>query len=177
MGLFRFSKKQKSESSGKSHAGIEKSKKEEQEFGPGQKDVMSCGSCGAFYYNKSWHKDLDSYKFLSENKDFKVTICAACKMIKDGRFEGQIIFENVPGDKKEEIINNIKNTGARAFDKDPMDRIITIKDDGAKLEVLTTENQLARDIARQVEKAFKIADKDIKWSKEESVARITVRFN
>ena len=44
------------------------------------------------------------------------------------------------------------------------------------IEVLTTENQLARNIARQIEKAFKGIKTDVRWSKVESGVRIVVRF-
>jgi len=98
-------------------------------------------------------------------------------MVKDKKFEGKIILENVPSEHKEEIVRNIKNTGERAYKRDPMDRIISVKKSGNNIEVLTTENQLARIIARQVTSAYKNAKSDIQWSKEESVARVVVRFS
>jgi hypothetical protein len=63
-----------------------------------------------------------------------------------------------------------------------MDRIIGIKNYESRIkgrytiEILTTENQLARNIARQVEKAHKGAKAEVIWSKEESAARIAIRF-
>jgi len=97
-------------------------------------------------------------------------------MIEDKKFEGKVVFESVPEEYKKDIINNIKNTGERAYKRDPMDRIIEVKESGGNIEVTTTENQLARNIARQVTSAYKNAKSDISWSKEEGVARIVVRF-
>lgn len=161
---------------GKYRKNIEKTRKEEQGFGPGKKEFVVCGDCNAVYYHKSWHHGFADYKHLNENKQVRFGVCPACSMVKEGKFEGKVVFENVPSEYRGEILNNIKNTGDRAFARDPMDRIIEVKESGNDIEVLTTENQLARIIARQVASAYKNAKTDIKWSKEESVARVLVRF-
>lgn len=166
----------KPQSAYKSHKGIERSKKEEQEYGRGQKDIVICEDCGAVYYYKSWHHNLRDYKHLSQDKRVDFALCPACKMIRDKTFEGQVVFLNVPRECKDEMINNIENTGGRAQKRDPMDRIISIKKRGNRIEVLTTENQLARNIARQVTRAYKKFKSDINWSEGGSVARIVVRF-
>ena len=115
------------EAFGKSHASMEKSKKEEQEFGPGKESIGICRDCGAMYYNKSWHHNLRNYKQLDEDKKVNFFICPACKMIGDQKFEGQTILENVPENLLSEAVRNIENTGERAYKRDPMDRIIKIK--------------------------------------------------
>lgn len=171
---------------------IEKSKKEEQEFGPGKKEFTVCSSCNAVYYEKNWHhgfvplrgisRSETDYKHLTENKAVNFTLCPACQMIKDDKYEGKVIFENAPETTKSDILANIKNTGERAYDRNPMARVITAKSVKRKaqnsydIEVLTTENQLARNIARQVEKAFRGCTSEVIWSKEESAAVIKVKF-
>lgn len=162
--------------SGKYRKKIEKSKKEEQEYGPGKKDIVMCKDCTAVYYYKSWHHRLGSYKHLTEEKAIKFATCPACKMIKSGKFEGRVLFENVGEPYIGEIMRNIQNTGERAYNRDPMDKIIKMKEDGGNIEVFTTENQLARNIARQVERAHKDVKTEINWSKEESVVNIVVKF-
>ncbi|MFH1611690.1 MAG: hypothetical protein ABH887_00225 [bacterium] len=68
-------------------------------------------------------------------------------------------------------MNLINNIGERAFKRDPMDRIIKINDNKTEIEILTTENQLAISIGKQIKSAFK-GDIEIKLSKEESVVRV-----
>ena len=160
---------------------VEKSRYEEQEFGRGKKDVAICKICEAVYFHKSWHHKLEDYKQLSEEKTVNFLLCPACKMLEDGKYEGQVILENVPEEYKDDVVRNIENTGERAWKRDPMDRVISVKCQLSNvnfydIEVLTTENQLARNIARQVEGAYKGAKASFIWSKEESVARIAVRF-
>lgn len=150
---------------------LPKSKKEEQEFGKGKIDVVMCSNCEAVYYYKSWHHRLADYQKLSENKRIKFSVCPACRMIKDKMFEGRVIIRNIARVKKQELLNLIDNIGERAFKRDPMDRIIKIKNSPAELEILTTENQLAISISKQVKRAFK-GKMEIKWSQNESVARV-----
>lgn len=161
---------------GKFHAGVEKSPKEEQEYGPGKKNIVLCKNCEAVYANKSWHHGLQEYKNIREDARVVFTICPACQMIADHAFEGEVVLENVPGTNRDEVIRNIKNTGALAYERDPMDRVISIKEEGGRIEVKTTENQLARAIAREVAQAYKGATVQTRWSKEESVVRLKVTF-
>ena len=77
-------------------------------------------------------------------------------MIKDGRYEGEVIIENVAEQEREEIENLITNFGETAFGRDPMDRIISIETIAkGMLRVLTTENQMAQQLAKKIKKTFK----------------------
>ncbi|MBU4338192.1 hypothetical protein KKD57_01395 [Patescibacteria group bacterium] len=155
-----------------------KSNKEEAEFGPGKVNVLMCKDCNAVYFRKSWHHRLKEGKEISEDKPARIVICPACQMVKDKMFEGQIILKNAPADKKGEVLNLVKNVGKRAFARDPMDRIISIKEQGGEIEILTTENQLAASIAKQIKRAFKGETEKMKisWSHQESVVRIVLNF-
>ena len=148
---------------------LPKSKKEEQEFSVA-KDIVICPDCNAVYYHKSWHHALEGYDQLSEDKDLQFSVCPACQMIKEKKYEGQVIIKNVSEKEKKELLNLIKNTAERALKRDVLDRIIKIKE-GSEIEILTTENQLAVGLGKQIKRAFK-AKIDVKWSKGESVARV-----
>ena len=150
---------------------VPKQKKEEQEFGSGKINILMCKVCEAVYYYKSWHHRLEDYKELSEDKRIKFVLCPACLMIKDRRYEGHVILKNAPQDKKEEILRLVKNIGERAFQRDPMDRIISVKTKSKDMEILTTENQLAASIGKQIKKTFK-GSLDIQWSHQESTVRV-----
>jgi len=133
-----------------------KSKKEEAEFPKGKKSILACKECGAFYWHKSWRHSLIGYKDFSEGKSVKLIVCPACQMIKDGKYEGEIIIENLAEQKKEEVKNLINNFSEVAFDKDPMDRIISIETIAkGMLRILTTENQMAQQLAKKIRRTFK----------------------
>ena len=148
-----------------------KSRKEESEFGEGKKDILTCKKCNAVYWYKSWHHRLDDYPYLSEKKNLKFVLCPACQMIKEKKYEGELIVENVSPKVRKEIINTVKNMGEEAFRRDPQDRIISIKEvngNSKRIRILTTENQLAVRIG-----TFK-GKLNIRYSKKESTARIKV---
>ena len=153
-----------------------KSKKEESEFGEGKKDILICKKCNAVYYYKSWHHRLDDYPYLSEKINLKFVLCPACQMIKEKKYEGEVIVENVSQKVRKEIINTVKNMGEEAFRRDPQDRIISIKEtngNSKRISILTTENQLAVRIGKKITRTFK-GKLNIRYSKKESTARIKV---
>jgi hypothetical protein len=151
-----------------------KSKKEEQEYGKGKKDILVCEKCGAFYWYKSWHHHLSDYPELKESKNINFTLCPACKMIENGKYEGEILVENIDTDKETEVENLIQNFSETAFEKDPMDRIISIeKIAKGMLRVLTTENQMAKQLAKKLKRTFK-GRVNFTFSKKESTLRAKV---
>ncbi|MEK9130194.1 MAG: BCAM0308 family protein [Patescibacteria group bacterium] len=142
------------------------------EFGKGLNKMILCPKCKAVFYNKCWHKDL---KFLRENRENIKTaekiLCPACKWTKLNLAEGVIVLNLENNFKEKEILNLVKNVETRAQLRDPEDRIIKIEKEKNKIIILTTENQLALSIAKQIKRAFK-GELNIKWSHNEDVVRI-----
>ena len=95
-------------------------------------------------------------------------------MIEDNIYEGELIIQNVNPEIKKYIINAIKNKGEKGFKNDSQDRVISVNDDhDGKMNIFTTENQLALKIARKIKKSFNGTMKVI-YSKKESVVRIYI---
>ena len=150
-------------------------KEEGEEYGPGKKEITLCKTCSAVYYHKSWHHNLLKYDSLEKDKGIFVAMCPACRMKRDGAFEGEVIIENIPKDVREEITRLIQNIGERAYARDPMDRILSLRSLGKNgLVVHTSENQLALTIGKEVIMAHKSAKKSVTLSREESVARVKI---
>lgn len=180
MKVYKPYQKEQDQIQGKFHPRGPKSKKLEQEFGLAKQNILICKKCKAVYQNKSWHHESEDNRTLSKDKfalNVKFVLCPACQMIKDKKYEGEIILSAVP----EKFKNNIKflaeNYGERAFREDPMDRIISIKEERDNIRILTTENQLAQRLAKKVNETFggklKVA---ISHSHEEDVIRIKIFF-
>lgn len=155
-----------------------KSRKEEAEFGPGKKDILVCRKCGAFYWHKSWRARLADYPELEKSGQIKFVLCPACQMILDKKYEGEIVLEAVPEKFKKDIKTLVKNYGKRAFEKDPMDRVISIKETKEKyIRILTTENQLAVRLAKKINETYGGKLRlSISYSHREDVARARIRF-
>ena len=85
-------------------------------------------------------------------------------MIKNKQFEGEIIIENVPDKSLNELKNLINAFSKRAYEKDPLHRLINIKQKKSSLEITTTENQLAVRLARKIKETFKKSRMKISYS-------------
>ncbi len=155
---------------------------EERELPKGKLGLVFCKDCNAVYYKKSWHHNLRNYKNLRENLPIKFSLCPACKMIKNRQFEGEIIIKNIPSEIFSEIEHLIMTFGRRAYERDPMDRLIAVKKNKSEMTITVTENQLAVKIAKKIKDTFKSVkwriDMKISYSPQPSdVAYIKLRFN
>lgn len=135
-------------------------KNEKKEFPSGEKGAIFCLVCRSVYYKKSWHhalkQSLTRGKSSLKAKTYKLKtiLCPACQMIKDKEFEGQLVIGGFPANLKSDLVQLIKNFCQRAFERDPMDRLINIKTDKSGLVVTVTENQLAVKLAKKIKEAF-----------------------
>ncbi len=145
----------------------------------GKEPLRVCSRCGAVYFDEHWHTIPNFekiYKKMLSPKPVTKELCVECKWIVGGKnktgWEGELILENLVPEEKSEMINLVRNVGARAFKRDPEDQIIKIEDMGRKVRVTTTENQLAVSIGKQIARAFKGGNLEIKWSDEDAPARV-----
>lgn len=137
---------------------------EEHEIPKAKLGLIICKECEAVYYKKSWHRNLRNYKNLRENLPIKFSLCPACEMIKNRQFEGEIIIKNIPIKIKSDLINLAKIFSKRALERDPMDRLIAVKEVKGDLTITTTENQLAVKLAKKIKETFKKAELKITYS-------------
>ncbi|NQU83803.1 MAG: hypothetical protein HQ536_03770 [Parcubacteria group bacterium] len=139
----------------------------------GRRGVILCSECDAVYYDKHWHTNKKYAAVLRGQKGVKAEPCPECKNVKSSSFEGEVALKNLPlSEKKTEILNLVRNVGKRATKRDPEDRIIKIEDKGNTVRILTTENQLAVSIGKQLDSAFKGGSLKIKWSEKNALARV-----
>lgn len=149
-------------------------RKEEAEFGRGKREFAVCPTCSAVYYKKSWHHEFPrTVGEGARDKRMDFTMCPACRMIRDNMYEGQLIIRGVPQERIAEVLARIKNVGNQAYRHDPLDRIIRITRRGQVLEALTTENQLALKLSRQIQEILREKPK-IMISKDESIVRVII---
>ncbi|MBT9169535.1 MAG: hypothetical protein DDT19_02895 [Syntrophomonadaceae bacterium] len=150
---------------------------ETHEFSKGKSGLVICEKCDAVYYKKFWHRNLRDYKDLKENLAVKFSLCPACEMIKNRQFEGEIIIKNIPVKIKDDLINLAKAFSKRAFERDPMDRLIAVKETKEGIIITTTENQLAVKLAKKIKETFKRAELKITYSPTPSdVAYVKIEF-
>jgi NMD protein affecting ribosome stability and mRNA decay len=151
---------------------LPKSRHEVEEF-KGKKAIILCEKCGIAYYKKSWHHHLEGFKSLEkkpEKKLVKFILCPACKIIKNKQYEGLITIKNIPAKFNQELDRFIEGYGRRAYERDPLDRVIGIKKSGSTWEVTTTENELAEKLACKIQETFCKLKPKVSFSPEPSDA-------
>ncbi len=132
---------------------LPKSQHEVEEFGA-KKGLVLCKKCTSAYFKKSWHHDLEGLKNFNKDLPIHFTICPACQMIVNRQYEGRVVIKNVPDKFADELDGLIRNFCHRAFERDPLDRLIEIKKKGDVWEATTTENQLAKKLAKKIKEVF-----------------------
>jgi hypothetical protein len=82
-------------------------------------------------------------------------VCPACLQIQDGRYFGRVLVHgDLARTDPDAIRRRIANVAARARFTQPERRVVSVRQDGEGLEVLTTSEKLAHRIVRELEKAF-----------------------
>ncbi len=137
------------------------------------RDMAICTECRAVYHNKRWYLDESLYERAAGLKETYRTLCPACRKIRD-RFPGGIV--TLSGDflkeHREEIMNLIRNEEKEAMGKNPLERIIEIREiEEGKMEITTTNEKLAQRIGRSLEKAYE-GSVEYKWSEDVKLLRV-----
>ena len=151
---------------------------EEHEIPRGYKGLVLCKNCNAAYFKKSWHHNLRNYQDERRDHQIKFLLCPACKMIENKQFEGEITICNAPVNIQESLINLVETFCHRAYRKDSQHRLIGVKKVKNDIIIITTENQLAKQLARKIQSTFKTAKMKISYSPAPGdVIYITLTFN
>ncbi len=141
--------------------------------------MFVCQKCGAVYLKKHWYTSPRVSEFLKKQKNIKYSICGECALKPLSSrgaylYEGEVNLLNL-GNDKNEILRLAKNVAARALKRDPEDQVLKIEDKKDSLRILTSENQLAISIGKQVAQAFKGGVLKIQFSHQEEVVRVEWR--
>ncbi len=137
------------------------------------KKVSVCADCRAVYMNKRWYADEELYTKAVRRDDTATTTCPACLKIRDG-FPGGIV--TLMGDyvlpHKQDVLNLIKNEEERARGFNPLERVISITENGSgKIVITTTNEKLAQRLGRAMKKAFS-GEVAYHWSHNNKLVRV-----
>jgi hypothetical protein len=135
--------------------------------------MMVCESCHAIYSNKRWYSDPDLYKTAMENPTTITAVCPADLKIRDN-FPGGIV--TLKGDyvlpHKQDLLNLIKNEEERARGFNPLERVMSVKENGyGSIVISTTNEKLAQRLGRAIKKAFH-GEVTYRWSHDNKLARV-----
>lgn len=148
----------------------------------GLEKLRVCRRCHAIYFDKHWHT-WARVRILAERlrkARVREDVCTECRWALDSgpegkrNWEGEVVLTGLSDSaKKREVLALVRNVGKRATERDPEDQVIRIEDKGETVRILTTENQLAISIGKQIDRARKGGKLDIKFSHEDAPVRVT----
>jgi len=135
--------------------------------------ISVCEGCRAVYMNKRWYAERDVDKTALRNPEAAKIICPACHKMRDN-FPGGIV--TLKGDyvlpHKKDLMKLIKNEEERARGLNPLERVMSVKEDGyGSLVIFTTNEKLAQRLGRSIKKAFH-GEVAYHWSHDNKLARV-----
>jgi NMD protein affecting ribosome stability and mRNA decay len=141
-----------------------------QKLGPTETAI--CKKCGMFYRDKRWTLDEEESLRLSGESAVTKVLCQACKRMADDNPAGIVTLSgSYLLEHENDILNMIKRTEARSRTKNPLGRIMEIKQEGNLLTISTTEDKLAQKLGREVYKAHK-GELHYSWSHDLHFVRV-----
>jgi hypothetical protein len=138
----------------------------------GMKEVAECTGCKMLYWNKRWYPGEDESTKLSRDMVRNEVLCPACQRIQDDNPAGIVTFSgDYLVEHENEILNTIRNVEEKARGKNPLARIMEIRQEGNVLTIRTTDEKLAEKLGRDIYKAHS-GRLEYQWSKENSFVRV-----
>lgn len=135
--------------------------------------TSACERCRSVYMNKRWYADSDLYENMKERPDVTQVVCPACLKIRDN-FPGGIVTlkGNYVTSHRQELLNLVRNEEGRARGFNPLERVMSIQENGAeKMVISTTNEKLAQRLGRAIKKAFHGAVA-YNWSHDNKLVRV-----
>ncbi|MEO0098248.1 MAG: BCAM0308 family protein [candidate division WOR-3 bacterium] len=129
-----------------------------------------CPTCGLIYHKKHWKRDEGLKEKLE--REAKRIKCPSCRKIEDHYPMGILtISGSFFLSHKEEINNIIKNTERKEILRNPLDRIMSLKEEKEKMIVETTSENLALALGKALSRAYK-GKLEIRFSEDQKMVRV-----
>lgn len=139
----------------------------------GAKGVAICEWCYSVYRNKRWYADQRIFMEVSKKHGVIKVVCPACLKMRDN-FPGGILTLKGKGILlyKKDLMNLIRNEEERARGLNPLERIMSIREDGyGNIIISTTNEKLAQRLGREIKKAFH-GSVSYHWSHDNKLLRV-----
>ena len=132
----------------------------------GMPEGALCKGCGLVYRNKRWQMEATRSATSSE------VLCPACQRMEDHNPAGIVTLSGpYLAAHKMEILNTIRHEEARSRAKNPIGRIMEIREEPGQITVTTTEDKLAQKLGREVYKSQR-GELHYQWSHDQNLVRV-----
>ena len=132
---------------------------------------LICKYCNAVYQNKRWipFEKLDP-TFIDQ---LKKGVCPACHLQQNHLSDGVVhLTGKMVGLHKEEIKNLLHNIAQKEEARDVENRLERMEETDETITLYTSKKQLATEMGKHVDDAYKGGTLEIKWSKEDKPVEV-----
>ncbi len=132
-----------------------------------------CPACHAVRNGQRWTFDTPTAKMLLKRTgEVDLHRCPACRKIADGFPFGLVTLAGAfLAFHRDEILSIVRNEEKRAMGLNPLARIMSLTEEGGRMEIATTDEKLAQRIGREVHKACS-GDIEYTWSDDVKLLRV-----
>ncbi len=131
-----------------------------------------CNQCHAVYRNKRWYAGPGGCEAAKKESHTAGAVCPACRRIRDAVPGGIVTLKgSYVQTHKQQLLNLIRNEEGRARGFNPLERVMSVRENSASLVVSTTNEKLAQRIGRAIKKAFR-GEVAYNWSRENKLVRV-----
>jgi len=135
--------------------------------------ISVCEGCSAVNMNKRWYTGGEVYNAAVKSPEIMRVVCPACMKIRDNFPSGIVTLK---GDyvlpHKQDLLNLIKNEEDRARGLNPLERVMSVKENGyGSIVISTTNEKLAQRLGRAIKKAFH-GEVAYHWSHDNKLVRV-----
>jgi len=137
--------------------------------------IQRCRVCQVVYYKDRWYLPDGLAPELLKTKTPHPVTCPACRKIADKAPGGVLILSGTFLDRhRDDIIRLIQNEDSSARRDNPLERVMTIEQDGTITTVQTTNERLAQRLGKAIQRAYD-GVLECKWPEDGKLARVTWR--
>ncbi len=139
----------------------------------GNKETAYCRGCGVLYRNKRWVVDPAEVESMKRKAGSSTLVCPACKRMEDDNPAGIVTLKgNYLVEHEEEILNVLKHLEATSRVKNPLGRIMEIRQEKNVMTIATTDDKLAQKLGHEIYKAHK-GELNFQWAHDQEMVRVT----
>lgn len=126
----------------------------------------ACTDCGAVFAHGRW-------SWATRPQNASSLICPACQRIRDVQPAGYLVIDGEFLDlHRDDVLHLLRNVEAREKAEHPLQRIMQILDDGATLQISTTDAHLARGLGDALHRAYR-GRLESRYAAGENLVRVT----
>jgi len=132
-----------------------------------------CQECGAISTEKRWFYDESlRQQAAAQGLPVDFVVCPGCRRVHDKRVDGVVTLSgSYWAAHRQDVLNLVRNEETRVRAKNPVSRILEMRDEDGKLVIMTTNERLAQRLGSVLKRAYS-GTLQFQWSHQDRFVRV-----